>query len=67
VTEDPHHRTSRALFDVPAGWPAAPGADRPLTLRLVVPLEDGSVSVANTFEWQLPIDAAAATGTQEGG
>jgi hypothetical protein len=25
-------------------------------LRLVVPRRDGTVSVARTFEWQLPID-----------
>jgi hypothetical protein len=67
VTEDPHHRTSRVLFDLPAGWPETPTAGAPLTVRIVVPMEDGSVSIANTFEWQLPIEGNAATRTAEGG
>lgn len=54
---DPHHRTTRLLFPDTAEGSAtsqAPGRER--TVKLVVPLADGRVSAANTFEWRLPIE-----------
>jgi hypothetical protein len=67
VTEDPHHRTSRVLFDRPDGWPEMPTDDAPLTVRLVVPMEDGAVTIANTFEWRLPLQMEPIAPAAEGG
>lgn len=56
VTGDPHHRTSRVTFELPAGWTEKLAEGAPLVIRVVAPMEDGSVSIGNTFEWQLPLD-----------
>lgn len=57
TAEDPHHRTVRLLFPRPSGWLTSSGATGSGdAMRLVVPLDDGTVSVGNTFEWRLPID-----------
>lgn len=57
TASDPHHRTTRLLFPAPPALAnVTPKANSPETLRVVVPFEDGAVSVANTFVWQLPIE-----------
>lgn len=57
TAEDDHHRVTRLLFDRPDDWPAAlADATGPPVLRLVVPRRDGSYTVANTFEWTVPIE-----------
>jgi hypothetical protein len=59
---DPHHRTTRLLFPDPAdGSATSPAPGRERTLKLVVPVADGRVSAANTFEWRLPIEPQAPT------
>lgn len=57
TAEDDHHRVSRLLFAQPERWPDvfADASGEPV-LRLVVPMRDGSVSVANTYEWSVPIE-----------
>ena len=57
TAEDEHHRVSRLLFMRPDDWPRAfqEEGGTPM-LRLVVPRRDGSFSVANTFEWSVPIE-----------
>lgn len=55
TAEDPHHRTVRLLFPQPDGWSERGLGDRS-TITLVVPWSDGTVSRANTFVWELPID-----------
>ena len=61
TAQDPHHRTTRLLFAPPAGWATAPLAtESGETLRLVVPLDDGTVSAGNSFQWRLPIDIGSA-------
>lgn len=57
TASDPHHRTTRLLFPDPDGASApAPTHGAGLTVRLVVPFADGTVSAGNTFEWRLPIE-----------
>ena len=65
TAEDPHHRTSVLLFLEPSAM--RDGLLHGVELvRLMVPMADGTVSVANTFEWQLPIDLSGAGPGEEG-
>ncbi len=58
---DPHHRTTRLLFPDPGdAFGISETAGRELALTLVVPFTDGTVSAANTFVWQLPINLGPA-------
>ena len=57
TADDDHHRVSRVLFTRPDDWPAVIEDDDGMSmLRVVVPQRDGSYSVANTFEWVVPIE-----------
>lgn len=60
TAEDPHHRVSRLLFPRPLDWPDGLAAtDGAPTLTLIVPKRDGSYSVANIYEWTVPIEIDA--------
>ena len=67
TAEDPHHRTVRLLFPQPDGWDESSAESSVIdTLVVVVPREDGTASVGNTFAWQLPIDLGDVSEGEDG-
>lgn len=66
TAEDPHHRVSRLLFPQPDDWPAAIEDEAGVArLRLIVPDRDGTYSIANTFEWSVPIEVGDTTTAED--